>query len=126
MIRVKSKLSFLIMTIAIIASTSLGFFQAKPAHASYWRLAYDVKYAFTDSWQIPHYGAFFYGAYGNGYYFSGPSGGPPAPDWWGTNYAVALLSKTWLFAPVCSSIPSVWVMCADRWAPSNHHGSLVY
>ena len=66
------------------------------------RSADHVGEAFRDSWNLPHYGAFFNGnRNGCCQWFSGPN--PPSNyntyHWWGNNLHVLLVEKSWYLAP---------------------------
>jgi hypothetical protein len=58
-----------------------------------------------------HFGAFFGGYSCRDYSYLGAGGGPPAPNWWGPTYSVALLSKTWLYS---------WNPGGYHWDPNKH------
>lgn len=121
---VRRKTTSVLIAVMIFVA-SIGFSQSKSAYAATWRTAYRVTYAYSDGWGIPHYGAFFTGLYGLGYSFSGYSGAPPSPNWWGNGLNVALLEKTWLFSNSCW-IMGQYTLCPDRWAEFNHIGLLQY
>lgn len=118
-----------LMVVCGLLPSMIGF-GVQTAYAGVWRTAYNIAYAFSDPWYEPHYGAFFSGRYGNAQYFTGPSGDPSdygSWNWWGSNYNVLLLSKTWLLAPVCSyPIGGSFQVCTDRWDGNQHHAFMLY
>lgn len=82
-----------------------------------WQTAYDVRYTHWD-WG-PHYGAYFGGSYGTAQYYTGSDGEPEnysSWDWWGDNYHVLLLNKSWLGTAITHP---------QRWNPANHHAFMV-
>ena len=116
-----------IMVIAIMFVASIAY-TASTAHAE-WKAAYQVAYTHTEPWYEPHYGAWFYGAYGQpgSGVFYGPSGsyaGYASNNWWGNNLNVELVSKSWLFSPTCWTFLTGWNICGDRWQGYYHHADL--
>lgn len=104
-----------IILIVAIISMIFATDNVKTASAYGTRLAYKVAFTHNDPWWEPHYGAWFFGSNGLSYWWIGQGSAPPYPNWWNTNYNVALLSKTWLF-----------VYNSNGWTASNHKALLLY
>lgn len=123
----KKNIPFVMPLFSVLLLTlSFFVFSLGTAEAGTWRAAYQVAYTHNDPWYEPHYGAYFNGASGvvGTPYFVGSSGSYPGyayNNWWGSNYNVMLLSKSWLFAFSCG-----FSMCNDRWEGNNHIAYLVY
>lgn len=108
----KKQLAAALIVALVVLSGMIPQASTPKAHAATWvrMRAYKIEVAFWQNGE-GHFGAFFAGSNCTSYRYLGAGGPPPAPNWWGPTYSVALLSKTWLY----SLNPGGY-----HWDPNNH------
>lgn len=104
---------------------------APPTPKGFWSTirAYQVAWAYNDPPLVSHYGAWFSGSNGTSPHYLGPGGDSATCgsgsgcistwSWWGTNRAVLLLPKCWLYQTMC-----LFNQYPDRWSGNNYQATM--
>lgn len=105
-------LVFLLASLIVTTVSLAGYQRVNP---------YKCDLAFWDPWYEPHYGAFFGGVMGYGQrYIPGGAPGIENWNWWGYQYNVLLIPKTWYWSAPAHRTPSNYdaMLCFGSPCPS--------